>query len=345
MISQASYPHAVITPFSKKAEQAQVPDCYSFPTETQYFKTSTTVSSDASGAFDFSIQPNFYTTVYTNNGNSITDLTVSTVVNSLSGGLTPQAQTYSLLLDTTVYNKYRIVGFGARFRSQMIPLSATGTIYMSSLPTNDFIPTYNWWNQASNRAAVCALNDMPNVSSTGYFNPIMQSLPTGEVIEAYEFNSNGVEWASRVTSPEAYKWRAGGAFQKPVGTDAGSANTYFGEASGQANIGTLLGSPATGQYTPSIAPFTFYGNGGWSNWNVTGVGMPESSVIGILEIIMHIEYVPATEQLYSSGKFPPVNTDQLMKTADRAASLPLYRSIQGLFEETENKMRSRLGFE
>jgi len=366
----SSYHHALISPFDKVGEGAQIPDMYSFPTSTQTFTTTTSVFCDGAGNFDFAIIPSMLNTAYTSNSltfnglSNVTDLSNVTQYNGTTF-TTPQTPAiYGILnIDQVgeIFRQYRKVEFGVRFRSQLTPLNAKGTLRMCVLPSINQQPDDAWLSNATDLYQVVqrfqlpalSVNTVPGTTDTlYYFDPILQSYPTGHQMDAFEFNSNGLEWVAKPTGPTAFEWingQQGACFAGP-----NPANTFDG--TGVFDGVTTVVNNSSGQLSGNVvsvlsanAPNT-WNAGSWSQLVVRGVGFPVSEVagepgngvqVGVLEFKVHVEYIPATTAIYSQGKFPMVKQNYLNECIDQLAGMPLYRSIE---TDVNEQLVSRGGF-
>lgn len=327
-----SYAAAVITPFDSSALGAQIPDPYGFPTSTTHFRSTTSINSDGLGSFDFILQPNLIFTSYTNNSGSMIGGQYSYAQASLLDAVVGRSGTQTGFPDcngvistndlTLLADQYRIVGMGARLNSELIPTEATGYLTMCSLPVNDEIPPKAWINNAGNgnpslgRGAIVEYMNFPLVDSDGYFSTLMQSYPTGAKLNAYEFNTNGLEWDAKIVSPNAYEWRDG---SNSIDNKATTGIQFVSDV-------TTINAAAT-LTTSSANEAQFLQNAGWSNWVVRGTGFPASTLIGNLDIVIHVEYITSNLANQQNAKFSPIQADVLKVTQTSALKLPFYHAV------------------
>jgi len=351
------YPIAVLAPFDSAAEGAQIPDFYSFPTSTQRLHTTSTLVADADGSFDLMLQPNLLYTAHVSNSTTFglsSSLATWPVMNNGSANQSMGSYGVMSMTDLNNYAQYRVVGFGARLRSLLIPQTGTGVLYGASLPSRKYIPGDQFIGSAAatNFVSWSALQQtllLPPASApvgSGaflYFDPVLQSLPTGFVKEAYELNQQGLEWSTKVLGPDAYQFRPG-----QVSTVAGTPITTnqpltYGSATAVYDEGMPLQIRGN---THAVLPYGgfqpgYLANGDWSTLCLRGVGFPANATCFAVEIVFHIEYIDANITKLSNGRFPPVDYMALIKTADAAARMPMYRSLR---MDTASKMKNFLGF-
>jgi len=326
-----AYSHALIDPFNSEALGAQIPDPYSFPTNTTHFRTTYSVTANSDGDFDFVIQPNLLATCYTNNEGSVAGPIVwasatncTPTVTGFSGqtGVPSFGGVISTADLLTLADQYRIVGMGARFNSELIPQTSTGYLTMCSLPVNPKLPPSQFITQAGNgaatlgRAAILSYMNLPVHAGDGFFDALLQTYPTGAKMNAFEFNQSGIEWNTKTISAKCLEWRDGSNSTSNAATTPGVV----------ANIGDILLTNPANSLHGLYWEDSFLENGGFSNWVVRGSGFP-MGLVGNLDIIIHVEYIPATLQNQQSSKFPPVDAAFLNMVQQTNAKLPFYRAI------------------
>jgi hypothetical protein len=372
-MSAASYAHAVLAPFDPEGFGAQVPDLYVFPSTTDHIKTNFTLYADNNGNFDMIINPSLVRSVYTSynscvGGSFPYNLTVPN--NLLGAG--SNAQISSVITDFTNIKSYRIVGVGFRMSSLLVPMTSTGTLTVATLPTARAVPGDNLilnlgtapttlgntsasanQNPANQLATLLTNgNAAPGSASTsvfsiigadGYINPVVQSLPTGKQMTHFEFNDQGLDWATRAIGPRALEWRSVvDTMQIYNGTTWAEENAtaYSGSATAttgftSSSLQTFGGNPYSGD---------FFANGDMCQLLIRGVGFPSvttgNTKVANCELIFHIEYIDNKITSLSSATFPPVQKGYLDDVLDIAAKFPLYRSIKGT---TQREALQRLG--
>lgn len=149
-----SYLAAVTAPFAKNAIGAQVPDCYSFPTSTQFTRCVFTINSDEVGNTDFTLMPSVYATILASHspnslstgGNNVTnmggvsnpDFTYTQDQISSMGSEVPDWVCQGVVTPDVVaqrFDQYRIVGMGARISTLVAPLQQSGRLIVGSTPS------------------------------------------------------------------------------------------------------------------------------------------------------------------------------------------------------------------
>jgi len=173
-----SFAAALNAPFSEKALGAQIPDVYSYPTDTRHFRQSFVVTCDNGGAAEVVILPNPVLSIaapqrkgtaqsgsnyfdpvsggtpigtpgYDANGNAA-PITVdnSTIDSTASGngnvmharGCVSQSSLVQLFI------KWRVVGFGYKIRALGNLSSTQGRVQVASIPAPANLPRANLWD-------------------------------------------------------------------------------------------------------------------------------------------------------------------------------------------------------
>lgn len=327
-----SFAHAVIDPFNTDSYGAQVPDMYPFPTSTTTIKESTSLYSDASGAFDFAVIGSILGSLYTNNVANGMTLNSSW---SVSTAFTPDASMFGVASPTDVlqYDKYRVVGFGVRLRSLLVPMTSTGVMVMCTLPGPDKLIPQAIQSSMFNRTDLLQWYDFPDTDGTGYFSTNMENYITSSRLEHFNFNSNGLEWSSRPTGPNAFAWREG----RPVNSIQVAGTTVgVSEVTTSNNTGGNVNVPG------SSAREDFIKCPDWSMLVLRGMQFPPSVAVANVEIIYHIEYIDHnTATVGGNGRMPPVDAGALQRIAATAAAMPFYRSLAS---NNNASSSTRLGF-
>jgi hypothetical protein len=144
--SAAAYPIALSHPFEPEAEGAQVPDLYTFPTQTSMLRTQFTLIAPPSsnGNVDFVVQPNLFCTVAASApysaGGSFNPIQggvpwTQSVVTQVGQNQFWEAGMVSVSQLAAQYARYRLVGWGVRVRSLIPPLNQQGTIVCTKVPS------------------------------------------------------------------------------------------------------------------------------------------------------------------------------------------------------------------
>lgn len=330
--SMSAFAFAVLDPFDARANGAQVPDEYSFPTATVTLKQSTTFQSDANGEFDFAILPSPLATLYMSNAATGGTLAApygqslqiqNTYVTKMSGLITAA--------DLVAFKQYRLVGLGVRMRSLLVPLTSTGVLQYVTQPAGDrLLSAYLQINAGVGQGTVIReFMKLPIHDGDGYFGTAIENYKTSGRMEHFAFNRHGLEWNSRPCGPDAFQWRNGTA---PGVLTVAADTFYLGDA-------TNLDITAVG--TSKNNESAYLTTKDWTTLAIRGNNFPNSVPVLDLEVIMHLEYIDSNvSTVGGNGRFPPVIPGALSHVAAQAAGLPLYRSIAG---DTGMQMQSRLG--
>lgn len=328
-----SFSHAQIDPFNSEAYGAQVPDEYSFPTCTTCVKQSSTISSDGLGNMDLAFMPHPLACLFTGNGDlggALAALWASSA--QFAAGTRCRHAGLLAVGDIATWRKYRVLGFGVRLRSLLVPLNATGVLQYVTLPTADRLMNQATQGALSNseRADLYDWYQLPITDGNGYFGTTLENYTTASRMEHYAFNQHGLEWSAHACGPDAFAWKNGqNGMQLSTATqtyNAGSAQMY--------NVTTPASS------TNDDFPYMMLKD--WTMLCVRGTQLPANVPVCDIEIIMHIEYIDKnTATLGGNGKYPPVVPAALGQVAAAAAHMPFYRSLPS---DVSAKMQSRLGF-
>jgi len=331
-----SFAHAVIDPFNSDAYGAQVPDAYPFPTSTVTIKQSSSVVSDGNGNFDFAAFANPMGTIYSNNVNSVGAMTANWSQTTVSGGTPGNAIVLRGLQAATsmaAYNRWRVVGFGLRMRSLLVPLSSTGVFQMAVFPGPDRLMNATIANEllaSTGQAGTIKWYNLPATDASGYFSTSIENYTTANRMEHFKFNQDGFEWSAIPTGPNAFKWRTG------------VNSTLLDYGGNHVNTGNEIVSSNVTSGPLFVDEEQFIKMDDWSMLIVRGTQFPASVNVADLEMIMHLEYIDANSStLGGTGRFPAVDEGAVIRTQAVAARMPLYRSLPG---NTGAQMQSRLGF-
>ena len=221
-----SYVSALLSPFSSKAKGAQIPDPYSFQTETQYVRSEFTINSQPNGlnlgSWDCVVMPNIFQSVL--NSVPISGVNLASKVGGVYSD--PQFQLACALATTSSgpaafvnyagcvtstlaaqqLESYRIVGYGVRIR----PLSALndlcGKIIVAATPVaRNCIFTPEVSKLANN---VYQALDLPGVDQTGFITSEILNCPDSMSASVqYIASKGGIEFRGKMTSPCALSFR------------------------------------------------------------------------------------------------------------------------------------------
>jgi len=169
MKSKGSYAAALNAPFSEAALGAQIPDIFSYPTDTKHFRQTFTIQTDTSGNWEgvilpspcFSIAAPCQATSLSagapvlaktiTGGQSCFSDTVSVPLTRVNGGTgdTPAMQVNGCVkVDTlnSIYQQYRVVGWGYKMRAISSVNSTSGRVQFASIPAPKRLPDVGFFN-------------------------------------------------------------------------------------------------------------------------------------------------------------------------------------------------------
>jgi len=169
MKSKGSYAAALNAPFSEAALGAQIPDIFSYPTDTKHFRQTFTIQTDASGNWEgvilpspcFSIAAPFQATSLSagapvlaktiTGGQSCFADTASVPLSIVNGGTgnTPAMQVNACVkVDTlsAIYQQYRVVGWGYKMRAISSVNTTAGRVQIASIPAPRRLPDVAFFN-------------------------------------------------------------------------------------------------------------------------------------------------------------------------------------------------------
>lgn len=199
-----SYLAALVAPFSRDAIGAQVPDLYSFPTETQMIRCEFTIGTDNQGNCDFVVQPSLWQTLICNCPATAGGVSPNSSPANLGGvynaefspgtlGVVTPTSTTSWsavgVLGATIngplaqqMQRYRIVGWGTRLRCLVAPLSQQGRVILATLPSARLsFPSGLAGNAAgvsnSTNAIAYTFMDLPTPGAEGYMTTEILNVP------------------------------------------------------------------------------------------------------------------------------------------------------------------------
>lgn len=235
-----AYLEALTNPFSREAIGAQVPDMYSFPTETQMVKCIFTLGNDTEGNLDFVITPSLFQTIIC--GSPLVGATqgncpnrsVATIggiwisdFNPTSGVMVQVAPVVSSTLSlcqgswisagvvdpavvSSQMQRYRIVGMGCRINCLAAPLNQQGKLVLASFPSPRLcFPTRlagntgNVATTASNAsyATVMQWLDLPWPDASGYATTEILNVPEAQSVTVADLAVNGaIQWVNKPTA-------------------------------------------------------------------------------------------------------------------------------------------------
>jgi len=220
----SKYLMALTEPFDPGAQGAQIPDMYSFPTETQVVRCEFIIRNDANGNLDFIITPSLFQTLICGSPSGSPNVSIaqiggvfcndfSTVTGSLSQNATSWISS-GVCKPEVVYSqmaRHRIVGMGCRVRCLAAPLNQQGRLFMASFPSprlsfptriagnvNDNI---NTGASLATYKEICTWLDLPDPDSAGYQTTELLNVPEMVTTDVSDLSIMGpVQWVNKPTS-------------------------------------------------------------------------------------------------------------------------------------------------
>lgn len=348
----SKYASALLDPFAERGHGAQVPDLYSFPTASKHITSSFQVTLSGSGTFSIVILPHPFQTIWAS-----CKFTGITSILSGGGGVvttdgtaaTPGGCMGSLIGITqlaTYFDKYRVVGMGARITNLMSATTATGRLYFATFPCpKNLVPSglINNIGSAVSTFGPVSIIDMlkyiggPAFDGTNASAGITQNIlscSTGGEIPLPALIQSGIEWRNKIVSPDAYSFRSGEL--------QGDTNLTFKNAAGVVvDVGVEeaidLGISSGAANTDADTTFAFQKSGksdfdmvgGWEFLCLRGSGFPTGAdtVVLNIDITMHLEGTEDMSATSAAGfasdaTIPPVEPGALQALQTMAARLP-----------------------
>jgi len=357
------YIAALTRPFDSDAEGAQVPDQWSFPTQTSFLRANFTLqTTDISGNLDFVVQPNCFSTVAASaaSTNLITGPVLISTPNTWSrctangtiNSTTERGFTEGGMINESnmkaQFSRYRVVGWGVRVRALQAPLNQQGKILFAKVPSLNTMAMYNLtagtsqWNQYLNYYG------LPGVDSTGFISTGINSLPSvHETTVATLSAEGGIDIPGQLCSPLAYGFRdatnisvlgtaAGGNIAQGMVTDMLTTqnpqqNPGAATVSGGSGLPTTYSGGIAGNIS-SVTDPDFMLQGGWSTLccRATGLVASANTPVFDLEVIFHLEGNPPVGSIAcfaSAGSHPPVHVGLLNAAHAAASTMPAFQRV------------------
>lgn len=333
-VGGSKYVTCLSHPFSPHGKGAQVPDMYSFPTQTNILQTVYTLSTtDTTGNIDFVVQPNPLATVAASYGALGTPQLAGGNAwwsNNYAATATNRGFTESGMVTQSslaaVYARYRVVAFGLRIRCLLPPINQSGRLICSKVPSMEEFACYpNYVGQAS-WSQYLSFYQLPNIdTTTGYMSNSMLALPSShENMVAGLSMDGGLEVVGTMCSPLALTFRDA-SNTSVVGSDLSGNKIY---QSGALTVGSA------GSALPLLPPLDgdWLKQGGWSTFCFRASGLANvasGTPVFDVEVIFHLEGVPpvGTTSLVSAGQAPPVHQGLLNAAIHVAKQQPHFRKI------------------
>jgi len=317
----SQYASALSNPFAPGAKGCRLPGPYATPTSTYSVTVPLGITTDASGNFDITALPHLLLSSYSTYGGSITGGATKTLPVSFDATYTTAIVQNCFCAATSTtdlaakFENYRIVACGARFKPSVSYTNTSGRIYGAIYPSNDQAP--GLLTVGATAGAVATGIGLP-LGSDGHVSQTIVSLPKGfEISLAETLASGGKQFNMSPSSAMHTRFLASSA---------------LGYQQGELVTGST-GAPA------SITDPTFLSTDGFSNLTLKGEGLPASTLIGMMELIYHIEGTPflganiATTTLIPTGA-PAVfalsgDVEQVIRLAQ---SIPVVRDVVAVGE-------------
>jgi len=159
-MSKGSYAAALNAPFSEAALGAQIPDIFSYPTDTKHFRQSFTIKTDINGNWEGVLLPSPVFSVaapmrciadntYTKSLEGGVDLfgadvevPSASVVSGTSGNLLAMQVSSCAKVETLagIFERYRVVGWGYKLRAITSVNATAGRVKVASIPAPRTLP-------------------------------------------------------------------------------------------------------------------------------------------------------------------------------------------------------------
>lgn len=291
-----SYAAALISPFDRKAIGSQIPDPYSFPTETQFIRQEFLLQAPATGNWDCVIMPNIYQSMLASvplGGLNVAGTTggVSTdtawqYVSVASSALTNTSATIVGCVTSTNasldFEQYRIVGYGVRIRPLSNNQTIAGRIIVGATPVaRSAVYQPNGTNAAN---LIYQALDLPGLDTSGYISTEMLNMPDSmEASSAYIASQGGIEFRGKMVSPQALSFRptnivsSASVRQWGLASNAGATDIMMVPTAGTLNVQQLT----VGTNGPFPLPVA-----GMSIYNTTAAGVITGSALGTITSVL-----------------------------------------------------------
>lgn len=295
-------------PFSRAAEGARLPDGNPNLSATLALTQKHNLVANVNGDLDVVVFPNLATLAMTTRG-SIVNGTPLSIAGTATTGDTQHLPTTSAQfsgvgfdVDTLAgqYNRYRIVGYGARLRVQA-GVSATGEFLTAVMPLKGMVPplstaipavqqgfsastvsTDSYWGGAGPRSTVVSYLDSMGLPHTGAGNNAVingarlvntpcHAVASAAQVAARGLHMRGLPFESGCRDYRTINFRA-------LGTDSIDAATVVGAAIAN----------AVQQYAVDLS---YARIGGHESLVITGNGFTPNSTVASLEVVYHVEAI------------------------------------------------------
>lgn len=297
-----SFQAALTEPFSDAALGAQIPDLYSFPTETTHVRCSIKIKTGGDGNFDFVMFPHPLYTAWTGSG----IISGGSPVTVEGAGL-PSSPFYQGAVSPDAlsqrYDDYRVVGGGLRLKWINNFEAATGRIFYAQKPSAQYALGSTSADASGNPPTEEQCYQYLDLPYDGSRLPVtILNLPlAGEVSATELMESGNLAMNLRVCSADFTR------FRDSEDSDRGPVMVTENEATDGIN----------NKISPSYIDMA-----GWSCCLLRGTGLPANSDVLDVEIIMHLEGTPAlaASGSYLVGGKPKINVNPASMWATIAAA-------------------------
>jgi len=289
---ERKYEYALTKPFNVRARGAQVPDLYSFPTETVHVECTMALSTDNNGNLSFLYNPSLLYTLLVFNGSAVAGSnnavdasyinSVNTVV-TISGAKFYGATTAASL--SSRYSDYRVVGAGLQIKPLVSYTNAPGKLMYSMTPSAEHTgPSLIVMSQgaAPTAANVAGVYGVPwDASSNQISSALLLDPVSGEISLTELIQKTNLEVSIRHSGPGAFEFR---------NTNNATINGYV--ISGDNVTGSGFNSTATS--TNASLDSNALLTGGWSSFAMRGQGLVTNTAVLECRVVFHLEGSPTT---------------------------------------------------
>ncbi len=299
---RAQFLLALKDPFDPRAEGVRMPDLYRYPTVTKKHRVRFTCTTDASGVLAFTLLPTPYFSLQMVNGTAagVTPYSSNTYCGYLAS---PDAEAASGL------GAYRTVAWGFRILLADTNANAKGMYAVAPAPIayNDNVNFLFLYNYATTAGAYPTdYMGLPRPASSTEVLPHVRLFNAQDLQYKGDFMAVGVPYDATVKD------------FRPLCRDGytpyGTGVLYNGKMSGSATL--AVGTAATA--VQSITNSRTLDATGHLSYIVYASGLPASTPEITVELVYHLEYIPAPtltlSSTFSAAPSPPGSTSLLERT-------------------------------
>jgi len=277
-----AYKNALVHPFTDLADGARIPEPYAQATVTHKIHIAHTITTSATGSFDFAYIPHMLFTGVQFTGSS-NGLKIWTPTNAPA--IAP-ASFYRVTDETglgALYQNYRVVASGVRLKTNVGYTDTAGRVYLARIPCSPQMPGKSFNFGTSNTSQVAEACGIPYDSTTFGISANIQTLPKASSYTVAELHAEqGIEVNLHPVGPGALDWL---------------------DPTQQTAEAGLMYTSGAGTYSQAWQPGLF-STQGQQMVLLYGEGLKASTQVVTLEIILHLEGVPRLVNAASGGLAP-----------------------------------------